>query len=398
MQNPLGVGVIGCGNISAAYFRLSKLFRGFEIRACADIDTAAADRRAAEFGVRAVPVSDLLKAKDIDIVVNLTLPSSHYEVSRAILEAGKHVYSEKPFVLSVEAGLDLCELAAKRDLRIGSAPDTFLGGAHQLARHLVDSGAVGRITSGTCHIMSHGMEHWHPNPDFFFQAGGGPVLDIGPYYIVNLLQLIGPVRRVAAISSIPRRERTIMSQPRYGQTITVETATTVHGVIEFLNGAIVTLNTSWDVWHHGHSPMELYGEDGTIHMPDPNFFGGIVRYTNQADPVETGPDWDHPFSVPNQDHPRGKLANYRTVGLADMALAIHRNGPHRCNADIALHAVDVMTGILRSGEAGRFVDMRTTCQRPHALGVQAARSLLAKPSDIPAGGSPQEGVVSRPIV
>lgn len=398
MQEPLGVGVIGCGNISTTYFRLSKLFRGFEIRACADIDAAAAERRAAEFGVRAASVSDLLKATDIDIVVNLTLPAAHYDVSRAILEAGKHVYSEKPFVLSVEAGLDLCELAAKNGLRIGSAPDTFLGGAHQLARHLVDTGTVGRITSGTCHIMSHGMEHWHPNPDFFFQAGGGPVLDIGPYYIVNLLQLIGPVRRVTAISAIPRRERVITSQPRRGQTINVETATTVHAVMEFLNGAVVTLNTSWDVWAHGHSPMEIYGEGGTVHLPDPNFFGGVVRYTNRSDPVDTPPDWDHPFAVPNQDHPRGKLANYRTIGLADMALAIHENGPHRCNADIALHAVDIMTGILRSGETGRFVDMRTTCQRPNALGVEAARSLLAEPSEIPTGRSLQDGVPSRPTV
>ena len=207
MARKLGVGVVGCGNISAAYFRLSRLFKGMEIKACADIDPAAAQGRAKEFGIRAESVANLMAAKDIDIVVNLTIPAAHYEVSKAALEAGKHVYSEKPFVLSVREGLELKKRAEKRGLRIGSAPDTFLGGAHQLARHLVDTGAVGRITSGTAFVMSRGMEHWHPNPDFFFQPGAGPVLDIGPYYITDLIQLIGPVKRVAAFATITMPER-----------------------------------------------------------------------------------------------------------------------------------------------------------------------------------------------
>src|SRR5690606_27065083 len=176
MAKKLGVGVIGCGNISAAYFRLAPLFRGIEMRACADINMEAAKARAAEFGLRAETVDGLLAASDIDIVVNLTIPAAHYAVSKQILDAGKHVYSEKPFVLSVADGLDLMKRAEKKGLRIGSAPDTFLGGAHQLARSIVDSGKLGRITSGTCHVMNHGMEHWHPNPDFFFQPGGGPIL------------------------------------------------------------------------------------------------------------------------------------------------------------------------------------------------------------------------------
>ena len=172
--------IIGCGNISTTYFKLSPLFKGIEVRACADINMDAAKARAKEFGVRAETVDDLLKAKDIDIVVNLTIPAVHYEVSKQVLDAGKHVYSEKPFVLSVKEGLDLKKRAEKKKLRVGSAPDTFLGGAHQLARHLIDNGKLGKITSGTCHVMSHGMEHWHPNPDFFFQPGAGPVLDSGP--------------------------------------------------------------------------------------------------------------------------------------------------------------------------------------------------------------------------
>jgi len=380
MARKLGVGIVGCGNISAAYFSLSKLFRGMEVRACADLDMAAAQARAREFGVRAETVPNLLAADDVDIVVNLTIPAAHYEVSKAALDAGRHVYSEKPFVLSLKDGLDLKKRADRKGLRVGSAPDTFLGGAHQLARALVDSGALGRITSGTAFVMSHGMEHWHPNPDFFFQPGGGPVLDIGPYYVADLVQLIGPVRRVAAFATIPAPQRTITSKPRYGQKITVATPTTIHAILEFHNGAVVSLDTSWDVWTHGHAPIELYGEQGTLFVPDPNFFGGEVRYTKKSDPVRKTPRWNHPFLVPNQQHPQGAMANYRTSGLADMAIAIAEGRPHRCSMELALHAIDVMTGILRSGETGKFVEMRTTCERPAALGIAEARALMARPA------------------
>jgi predicted dehydrogenase len=378
MAKALGVGVIGCGNISASYFRLAPLFRGIRMIACADINMDLAKARGKEFGLRAQTVEDLLKADDIDIVVNLTIPAVHHAVSRDVLDAGKHVYSEKPFVLTLAEGQDLADRAAKGKLRIGSAPDTFLGGAHQLARHLIDEGKVGRITSGTAFVMSIGMEHWHPNPDFFFQPGAGPVLDIGPYYVTNLIQLIGPVRRVAALSSTPRTERTITSKPRFGETLKVTTPTTIHALLEFANGAVITLNSSWDVWKHGHSPMELYGENGTIHVPDPNFFGGEVSYTKGVKPVTKEPKWNHPLGVPNQQHSAGMMANYRTVGLADMAVAILEGRPHRCSMELALHAVDVMTSILKSGEKRQFVDVATSCERPAALGPKEAQALMAK--------------------
>lgn len=379
MARKLRVGIVGCGNISAAYFSLAPLFKGIKVTACADINPAAAKARAKEFGVRAeATVEDLMKAKDVDIVVNLTVPAVHYAISRQALDAGKHVYSEKPFVLDVKEGLDLKKRADRQGLRVGSAPDTFLGGAHQQARHLVDSGAVGRITGGTCHVMSHGMEHWHPNPDFFFLPGAGPILDLGPYYITNLIQLIGPVKRVTALTSTPSKERTIGNGPRLGEKVPVKTPTTIHAIMEFESGAVVTFNASWDVWQHGHSPMELYGEDGTLHVPDPNFFGGELGLTKQDKPVKKLPKWQHPFGVPNQKHARGMMANYRTAGLADMALAIADGRPHRCSLDMALHAIDVMTGILKSGETGKFVAMRTTCERPEALGAKQARAMLAK--------------------
>lgn len=368
----LGIGVIGCGNISAAYMKLAPLFKGIEMRACADLNPDAAKARAEEFGLRAESIEGLLAADDIDIVVNLTIPNAHFEVSKQVLEAGKHVYSEKPFVLSLEEGAALKAIAEAKGLRVGSAPDTFMGGAHQLARQLVDVGAVGRVTSGTCFVQSPGMEMWHPNPDFFFQPGAGPVLDIGPYYISNLVQLLGPVSRVAAMSSSASSERTITSEPRAGEKIPVETPTTIHAILMFESGAQITFCASWDVWQHGHSNMELYGTAGTLHVPDPNFFGGDLRMTEKGTFVED-PTWDHPFGVAND----GDRANYRTAGLADMGIAIAEGRAHRCSLDFSLHVVDVMTSILKAGEEGRTLEISTTCDRPAALDPAAAQDLLA---------------------
>jgi predicted dehydrogenase len=379
MARRLGLGIVGCGNVSTTYFSLAPLFRGIEIRACADLVPAAAAASAKQYGVRADTVDGLLAADDVDIVVNLTIPAAHHEVSRRAIDAGKHVYSEKPFVLSIKDGLDLQKRAARRGLRIGSAPDTFLGGAHQLARHLVDSGKLGKITGGTCFVMSHGMEDWHPNPDFFFQPGAGPILDVGPYYIANLIQLIGPVTRVVALAATPRTFRTIGSGPRKGERVPVGTPTTIHAVLEFAGGAVVTLAASWDVWSHGHAPIELYGEDGTLFVPDPNFFGSDVQFTRGDRPVKKLPAWKHPFSVPNFKRRNGMMAaNYRSAGLADMALSILERRPHRCALDLSLHAIDVLTGILRSAETGKFVAMQTTCERPPALGPAEARELQAQ--------------------
>lgn len=370
MQN-LGVGIIGCGNISAAYMRLAPMFKGIEIRACADINQEAAEARASEFGLRAQSIDDLLVSDDIDIVVNLTIPAAHKDVSTAILNAGKHVYSEKPFVLSTEEGSAIKELADQKGLRIGSAPDTFLGGAHQLARDLIDGDAVGKVTSGTAIVQNHGMEDWHPNPDFFFQPGAGPVLDLGPYYISNLVQLIGPVKSVMALSSAPQKRRKILNGPRLGEEVPVDTPTTIHALLEFESGAIINMISSWDVWSHSHSNMELYGEKGTLYMPDPNFFGGELRLTDEGNDVEL-PSWEHPFSVINDEG----QANYRAAGLSDMAIAIQEGRPHRCSAEFALHVVDVMTSILASGEAKQRIEIGTTCDRPAALDAAAANELI----------------------
>src|SRR5690554_1545632 len=247
MSKTYGVGIMGAGNISSTYLKLAPLFKGIEMRAIANLDPDTAKARAGEFHVAAQTPDELLANPEVDVVVNLTIPDAHYRVTRDIISAGKHAYSEKPLVLAVNEGEELRAAAAEKGVEVGCAPDTFLGGAHQQARALVDEGAIGRIVSGTCHVMSYGLEHWHPNPDFFFKPGAGPVLDIGPYYVANLINLIGPVKRVTAFANAARDKREITSEPRRGQYVTVETPTTIHAVMEFHNGALVTLGASWDV-------------------------------------------------------------------------------------------------------------------------------------------------------
>lgn len=376
MELELGVGIIGCGNISTAYFTLAPLFKGIKVVACSDINMNAAELRAEEFGVKAQTVDELLANPDVDVVVNLTIPDAHYPVSKRILEAGKHVYSEKPLVLSLEQGEDLRRIAKEKGLSVGCAPDTFLGGSHQLARKYIDEGGIGRVTSGTCHVMSPGMEMWHPNPDFFFLPGGGPILDLGPYYIANLINLIGPVKRVGALTSMASETRTITSEPRNGEVIPVKTPTNIHALLEFVNGATITLSASWDVWCHRHANMELYGTEGSLFVPDPNFFGGLVEATGRNKEIAPLEAWDHPFGIDNQESVQGPRANYRTAGLADMALAILEGRDARCSLDRVLHGVDVMTAILKSGETGAFITLSTTCTQPAALGIEEARALL----------------------
>ena len=370
----LGVGIIGCGNISTTYLGMAPKFQGIEVVAVADLDMDAAEARAKEYGVGARRVNDMLVSDDIAIIVNLTVPSAHFSVTKSILEAGKHAYSEKPFVLSLEEATELREVAKARNLRIGSAPDTFLGGTHQHARAMLDAGEVGQITSGACHVLSHGMEHWHPNPDFFFQPGGGPMLDLGPYYITNLVQLLGPVKRVAALTGSASDTRTITSAPRKGEKIPVGTPTAIHALLDFANGAKVNLTTSWDVWAHRLPHMELYGTKGSLFLPDPNFFGGKLEAAGSDGEIAEVTPQLHPFGIINDL--KGNQANYRTAGLADMAVAILEGRDHRCSLELATHVVEVMLAALSSGESGAFVEMTTTCGRPAALGPDEAKALL----------------------
>ncbi len=381
-MNTAGVGIIGCGNISSSYLSLAPMFKSLDIRAVADLNMDAARERAAEYSVRADTVEDLLVADDIDIIINLTVPAAHFEVTKQILNAGKHAYSEKPFVLTVAEGEELGRLANEKGLRVASAPDTFMGGSHQLARAVLDEGLVGEIVSGTCHVMSHGMEAWHPNPDFFFQSGGGPVLDLGPYYVSNLVQLIGPVKAVTAMASTSFATRTIGDGPREGETIPVDTPTNIHAVMEFHNGALITLGASWDVWSHRHENMELYGSNGSLFVPDPNFFAGSVSVAGEDGEVVAVAPRDHPFSVINsEDNNEIPRANYRGAGLADMAAAIREGREHRCSLELATHVVEVLTAILQSAETRAWIEITTSCTRPEAVTPAQASELLITGSE-----------------
>jgi predicted dehydrogenase len=372
----LGIGIIGCGNISTSYLRLAPLFKGLEVRAVADVNMAAAKARGVEFGVRAQSVDDLLANKDVDMVINLTIPDAHYPVTKSILQAGKHAYSEKPLVLTLEQGTSLRDLAKAKGLSVGCAPDTFLGGSHQQARALIDEGKIGTVTAAVAAVQNHGPEGWHPNPEFFFLPGAGPMLDLGPYYVANLINLLGPVKRVGALTSSATPTRIIGSGERAGQAIPVKTPTNIHALLEFHSGATVNLTTSWDVWSHRRGHFEFYGTEGTLYVPDPNFFGGTLEVAGKDGVISTVEPWDHPFGKVNQHHNGRALANYRTAGLADMAAATMEGRDARCSLERTLHGVEVMTACLKSGETGEFVTLTTTCTRPAALGPEEAQALL----------------------
>lgn len=360
----LGIGFIGTGNISSAYLKaiLGKDgmpgFGVLDVKALADMRTEAASARADEFGLKSMTVDALLADPEIDLVVNLTIPRAHVDVGLKCLAAGKHVYSEKPLGITYAEGRRLLDAANAAGLRIGSAPDTFLGGSHQQARAIVDSGVLGQLVGGTAFMQCPGHESWHPDPAFYYDIGGGPMLDMGPYYITDLVNLLGPVARVSAMSSRLRTERTITSEPKKGQVMPVHIDTHVTGSLGFANGAIVQIGMSFDVAAHKHVPLELYGTEQSLIVPDPNFFGGEVELRKR------GRDelWQ-PVAV-EQPYADG---NYRSLGVADMAAGILENRPHRANGDLALHVLEVMEAFEHAARDGRTVEIKTPVTRPAPL-------------------------------
>ncbi|MFT4184597.1 MAG: Gfo/Idh/MocA family oxidoreductase [Rhizobium sp.] len=373
-----GIGVIGCGNISMTYLRNAALFAGVELRACADISADAAALRAREYGIRALSVDQLLAESEIDLVLNLTIPAVHFDVTLSALSAGKHVFTEKPLATSAADGRVLVAEAKRRGLLLGSAPDTFLGAAGRRAHRLMEEGAIGRPVSGTAFMMGRGMEHWHPNPQFYYQPGGGPVFDMGPYYLTMMVNLLGPVVRVMAMATKGQEERLITADGPFRNTrFKVETPTNILSLLEFECGATVNFGASWDVFCHSNHPIELHGTEGSLRLPDPDTFGGTVSLS------ERGADWcdfesdgelygrkNWPFADPDR-------ANYRMLGVADLARALQENRRPRASGDLALHVLEVMEAILASGESGQSVGIGGGLTRPLLLGEEEARSFLA---------------------
>lgn len=370
----LNIGVIGTGNISSAYLKaiLGKDglpgFPMLDIKALSDMRPDAAAARAAEFGLKAQGIEAMLADPDIDLVINLTIPRAHVEVGLKCLAAGKHVYSEKPLGINVAEGRQLLDAANAAGLRVGSAPDTFLGGAHQQARAIIDSGALGPIVGGTAFFQCPGHESWHPDPAFYYDLGGGPMLDMGPYYITDLVNLLGPVARVSAMSSRLRQERVITSEPKKGQTMQVRIDTHITGSLGFANGAIVQIGMSFDVAAHKHVPLEIYGTEQSLIVPDPNFFGGEIEMRRRGrDAQWIGIKVEAPYAT----------GNYRSLGVADMALAILENRPHRASGALALHVLEIMEGFEQAAREGRTIGIASRVERPAPLAESIRNGVLA---------------------
>ena len=357
----VGVGVIGCGNISGAYLAAARKFPILDIVALSDANPAAATARAAEFGLPARPVEEVLADPSVEIVLNLTVPNAHVEVGLKAIAASKHVHSEKPLGVNVSEARKLIEAAAAKGLRLGCAPDTFLGGAHQTARKFVDEGGIGRPIGGTAFFMCPGHERWHPNPGFYYLAGGGPMLDMGPYYITDLVNLLGPVASVIGLATRTRSERIVKSEPLAGTRIPVEVATHVTGTLLFVSGAAVSVTMSFDVPRHRHVPIELYGEKGSLIVPDPNYFGGRIEAAT------AGEDW----RVVPTEHAYAD-GNYRILGLADMAQAIRAGQPHRASGSLAFHVFEVMEAFQISSDIGAAVKISTRPERPAPMPASLA--------------------------
>jgi predicted dehydrogenase len=307
--------------------------------------------------VRAAPSPDaVIRDESIELVVVLTPPESHAELAQQCVHAGKHVYVEKPLAIELSSARDLVRTAAERGLRIGCAPDTFLGDGIQTCKDLIDSGTIGRPIAATATMMCHGHESWHPAPHFYYQPGGGPMLDMGPYYLTALVSLIGPITRVIGLSRTFASERTIGSEPLRGQTIRVETPTHIVGIVEFVSGVVAQVAMSFDVWRHSLPCIELYGDEGSLQVPDPNGFEGTVRIARAGQS-----DWcEEPL---HRRHPGAE----RGLGTRDMAVAIEEGTPHRASGELGLHVLEAMLALRDTGDSGGMTRLTTTVARPDSM-------------------------------
>jgi predicted dehydrogenase len=352
------IGIAGIGNISGTYLEnLTGMFgRRVKLVAAADIIPERAEKAAADYRLKAFgSAAEMVKSNEIDIVLNITPPKFHHEVALASVNAGKHVYNEKPLCSKREEAAQLIKAAAEKGVRVGGAPDTFMGAGLQTCRKLIDDGWIGAPFAATAVMMKRGPEDWHPNPEFFYKDGGGPMFDVGPYYITAMVSLLGHVSRVSGSAKITSPTRIIKNKQRYGDVIQVEVPTHIAGVLDFASGAVGTIVTSFDVYSHTLPFIEIYGTEGTLKVPDPNTFGGpvIVRRFNDE-------EW---FKIPLL---KEYSDNSRGLGITDMAEAIEEDRPHRASAEMAFHVLDIMHGIHEASSAGRHIKLKSKCKRPAA--------------------------------
>ncbi len=363
--HPVRVGIIGCGNISNQYFNSCKLFKILSIQAVADLDLKRAQEKAKEHGIpKACSVKEMLADPKIELILNLTIPQAHAEINLKTLRAGKHVYCEKPFSLTVADGKKVLNEAKKRKLLVGCAPDTVLGGGIQTCRKLIADGAIGQMVAAMANMLSPGHESWHPNPEFYYKKGGGPLFDMGPYYLSSLITFFGPAIKVSAMNRTTYPVRTITSEPFKGKKIKVEVPTHLTGSIEFANGALATVTMSFDITGHHIPCMEIYGSKGSISCPDPNNFKGEVQLRLRSDK-----QWNNIPLTHDGEVGRG-------IGLADMAYAIRSGRPHRASGELGLHVVEIMEAFHLSASQGKTIRLKTSCKQPAALPIGLARGTL----------------------
>src|SRR6056300_2076175 len=384
MQKVFNVGLIGCGNIAETYFRAHKYFNNFKIIKCADINQKAAIKCAKENKIKSVSVNELLKDKEIKVILNLTIPKAHYIIAKKSLLNGKHVYSEKPLAINFKDGKDLISLAKRKKLYIGNAPDTFLGGGIQKSRELVDKKIIGNIKFGNAFFGFPGVQSYHPNPEpWFAKKEGGPVIDMGPYYLTALVNLLGPAKEITSYSIKGMNKRIIGVGPKKGKSFQVKCPTTYISTIKFLNDTVIKLTLSFDVIAHQRNHIELYGDKGSMIVPDPNMFGGSVYVCKKL-----GDPW---IEYKTNKMPLGKInirsqssranesptnANYRGAGLAEMAYSIENKKINKCNGELSLHVLDIIQSTMKACKTNKPQVIKTTCKKPSLFQTKDIKKIL----------------------
>ena len=370
VARPAVVGVIGCGNISHVYLRTINASPFLKLKGCSGRNSTTNAAQAELYGGIAMSIEELLADPDIDIVVNLTPPLVHHMIGRRVLEAGKHLYNEKPLTHSLDEARDLMALAARKDLALGCAPDTWFGVPHQTARRAIDAGLIGQPVGGSLTMASRGMEHWHPTPEFFYLPGGGPMLDVAPYYLTQLVNLLGPIAEVTAFASTPFATRTVTSRPGPLRDIPVGVATSVNGAFLMDSGANIAFTLSWDVWKHRRPSLEIYGELGTLACPDANFFIGGYEAPEKTRFSIHGGEWQDVADQPDPDPldmEFAPLGGPRGLGVAEMAIAISAGHIPRASAELAYHVLEAILAVDRSAQEHTAVEILSRPRRPRPL-------------------------------
>ena len=372
MNKVFKVGLIGCGHIAETYFRAEKYFNNIKIIKCADINLKAARKCSKEYGIKFLSVNEILKDQEVEIILNLTIPKAHYEISKKALLNGKHVYSEKPLAINLKDGKELLKISRRKKLYLGNAPDTFLGGGIQKSKELVEKNIIGKIKLGNAVFAFPGIQSYHPNPEpWFAKLEGGPVIDMGPYYITALVNLLGPAKKVSGRIINGSKYRTIGIGPKKGRKFKVNCPTTYLSTITFKNNTVIRLTLSFDVIAHQRNHIELYGEKGSMIVPDPNMFGGSVFTCKKL-----GDNWKEfkttkmhlgKINIRTQSSRANEAptnANYRGAGLSEMAYSIEKKRKHLCNGEISLHVLDIITSIMKASKSGVNQSVNTDCVKP----------------------------------